>query len=146
VKPGDPDYPDPSTASATAIMRANGPTETGPERRVRSALHHAGLRFRKNQVIHVDGIRTRPDVVFRSASVAVFVDGCFWHLCPEHSSQPKANSAYWAPKLYRNVDRDRRIDEALTEAGWTVVRVWEHEPVASAVTRILATLERAATA
>jgi len=71
VRPGDIGYPNPSTATATVIMRANRPLETGPERRVRSALHRAGLRFRKNEIVRARGLRTRPDIVFRSAGVAV---------------------------------------------------------------------------
>jgi DNA mismatch endonuclease (patch repair protein) len=60
--------------------------------------------------------------------VAVFVDGCFWHVCPIHGSQPKANSAYWAPKLAENLQRDNRSTKALQDAGWLVIRLWEHVP------------------
>ncbi|MCB0867348.1 MAG: DNA mismatch endonuclease Vsr [Solirubrobacterales bacterium] len=69
----------------------------------------------------------KPDVVFTRQKVAVFVDGCFWHGCPEHGTTPKANSDYWKPKLERNMARDREVDFGLTAAGWTVVRVWEHD-------------------
>ncbi len=66
-------------------------------------------------------------MVFRSAQVAVFVDGCFWHRCPDHSTDPKTNADYWTPKLRRNVERDRETDQLLADAGWVSVRVWEHE-------------------
>lgn len=136
MKPGESGYPNPTSATASVIMRANPPMNTGPEVRVRSALHRAGFRFRKNRAVAAGGIRARPDVVFPAARVAVFVDGCFWHRCPEHGTSPRSNDDYWTPKLARNVERDQRIDEALSASGWTVIRVWEHEPPAEAATRI----------
>jgi DNA mismatch endonuclease (patch repair protein) len=72
-------------------------------------------------------VRRTADMVFRSAQVAVFVDGCFWHRCPVHSTDPKTNADYWTPKLRRNVERDRETDQLLADAGWVSVRVWEHE-------------------
>jgi len=77
-------------------------------------------------------------VVFIGAKVAVDIDGCFWHRCPIHGTEPKKNSAYWRPKLDANVARDRRTDRLLHEAGWTVLRVWEHEEPHSVVARIAA--------
>jgi DNA mismatch endonuclease (patch repair protein) len=74
----------------------------------------------------------RPDVVFPRARLAVFVDGCFWHGCPEHGTQPTRNSHYWTAKLARNLERDRRHDAFLSEAGWTVLRIWEHEAASEA--------------
>jgi DNA mismatch endonuclease (patch repair protein) len=118
------------------IMRANPPAGTGPELRLRSALHRAGLRFWKNHAISVEDVRTHPDVVFPRARVAVFVDGCFWHSCPEHGTLPRANAHYWGPKLARTVERDRRADRALSAAGWRVIRVWEHDPIAESVARV----------
>ncbi len=88
-------------------------------------------------MISLSDVRARPDIAFPGARVAVFLDGCFWHRCPEHGSAPKANEQYWTPKLARNVERDRRIDGALSAAGWTVVRVWEHELPEEAVVRVL---------
>jgi len=81
--------------------------------------------------------RVRPDVAFTRRKVAVFVDGCFWHACPEHGSKPKSNEWYWSPKLARNVERDRAADEALAHAGWAVVRLWEHIPLADAVALVV---------
>jgi DNA mismatch endonuclease (patch repair protein) len=66
--------------------------------------------------------------VFTRAKVAVYVDGCFWHKCPTHATIPKANREWWVAKLETNVRRDRDTDDRLVAAGWTVVRVWEHEP------------------
>lgn len=118
-------------------MLGNRRTGTKPEVELRSALHTAGLRFRKDYRLDVSGIRVRPDVVFTRAKVAVFVDGCFWHSCPRHGTRPKRNASYWGPKLARNVARDRAQDAALSASGWTVVRVWEHETVAEAVRAVL---------
>jgi DNA mismatch endonuclease (patch repair protein) len=80
--------------------------------------------------------------VFGSQRVAIFVDGCFWHGCPVHATRPKANSAWWLAKLDANWKRDRDTDLRLTEAGWQVIRVWEHELPADASARILRALQR----
>lgn len=82
-------------------------------------------------------------MVFTRARVAVYVDGCFWHGCPEHQKLPKSNADYWVPKLASNVDRDRRIDSALYEAGWQVVRIWEHEALEASVASVLEHLDHA---
>ena len=108
-------------------MRGNRKVDTGPEVRLRSAMHRAGLRFRKARMVEVDGLRVRPDVVFPRQRLAIFVDGCFWHSCPQHGTSPRANTAYWIPKLERNFERDRLVNTALATAGWSVLRVWEHE-------------------
>ena len=108
-------------------MRGNRKLDTRPEVRLRSAMHRAGMRYRKWRLIAADDLRVRPDVVFPRQRLAVFVDGCFWHGCPAHGSRPRANPEYWLPKLQRNAERDRRVDAALAAAGWSVVRVWEHE-------------------
>lgn len=114
-------------------MLGNRRTNTKPEVALRSGLHAAGLRFRKDLRLDLGEVKVRPDIVFTRARVAVFVDGCFWHRCPIHGVMPKRNSEFWTPKLIRNVDRDREQDAALRNAGWTVVRVWEHVPVDDAV-------------
>jgi len=107
-------------------MQGNRGKDTRPEIALRSALHRRGLRFFKNRRPLPD-VRCRADIVFPGARVAVFVDGCFWHRCPVHGVSPTANRAYWHAKLDRNVARDRRNDGVLAEAGWRVVRVWEHD-------------------
>lgn len=129
-------YPEPTDAAATRVGRGNRRTGTKPEVALRSALHRLGLRFRKDFPIDTGRRKVRPDIVFTRARVAVFVDGCFWHGCPEHQVLPRANPDYWRPKLRRNVERDRETGIALAEAGWDVVRVWEHEGVEQAARRI----------
>lgn len=129
-------YPEPSSRRAKLFALSNRRADTGPERRLRSELHRRGLRYRKDHALTVEGMRIRPDVVFAAARVAVFVDGCFWHGCPEHGRRPVSNSEYWGPKLDRNVQRDQQATDALVTAGWRVVRVWEHESVDSAADRI----------
>lgn len=129
-------YPVPSSATASAVMKGNQSRDTRPEVAVRSALHRRGLRFRKDYLLRVDGRRYRPDIVFTRQRVAVFLDGCFWHGCPKHGRTPRANNTYWSAKLARNVARDRQNDEALKDADWQVVRLWEHESVEAAVTTI----------
>ena len=120
-------YPRPTSAAVTAVMRANRKADTKPEIRLRSALHRRGLRFRLGVPIAAGSVRVVPDIVFRRARLAVFIDGCWWHRCPEHGVMPGSNTAYWLPKLDRNVERDRRVDAALSADGWVVVRVWEHD-------------------
>lgn len=127
-------------------MQAIRRTDTKPERELRSALHRLGFRFRKDVRVDLQTARVRPDILFPRRRLAVFVDGCFWHSCPVHGRQPGTNSAYWNPKLARTVERDREADAALHEAGWEVVRVWEHEQAAEAVRRVtdaLAKIDRA---
>jgi DNA mismatch endonuclease (patch repair protein) len=124
-------------------MRANRRKDTKPEVALRSALHAAGYRFRKDYRLDLGVVRVRPDIVFTRHKVAVFVDGCFWHVCPIHGREPTTNEWYWGPKLRRNVERDRAADAALAEAGWAVIRVWEHESGADAVLAVSRALEHA---
>ena len=119
-------------------MKANRRTDTKPELALRSALHALGYRYRKDFRLDLPARRVRPDIAFTARKVAVFVDGCFWHACPDHGSQPKNNEWYWSPKLARNVERDRAADAALAQAGWIVVRLWEHVPVTEAVALVTA--------
>ncbi|MDP9412311.1 MAG: very short patch repair endonuclease [Actinomycetota bacterium] len=110
-------------------MRGSTRRDTKPELALRSELHRRGLRFRVDFPIEARGRRVRADVAFPRQRVAVFVDGCFWHRCPEHGRKPEVNLDYWQPKFRRNVERDRAVDAALRAAGWDVVRLWEHETV-----------------
>jgi DNA mismatch endonuclease (patch repair protein) len=116
-------------------MQGNRASETRPELALRSELHQRGLRFRKHHA-PLKGLRCRADVVFPRERVAVFVDGCFWHRCPEHGTAPRTNSDYWSQKLDRNVARDRNNNDALTKAGWKVIRIWEHESTATAANTV----------
>ena len=117
-------------------MRSNVRVDTKPELALRRALHQRGLRFRKDLPIPLNRIRVRPDVVFTKAKVAVFQDGCWWHGCGEHGTRPKRNAEFWNRKLDETVRRDLRVTAALTNAGWTVIRVWEHEAATDAAERI----------
>lgn len=97
--------------------------DTSAELKLRRAVWALGLRYRVNRLIG----RTKPDLVFVSARIAVFVDGCFWHQCPLHGVLPKNNREFWQQKLKRNVQRDAESTQMLTDAGWRVLRYWEHE-------------------
>ncbi|MEU4597796.1 very short patch repair endonuclease [Nocardia sp. NPDC023988] len=113
-------------AATSARMSRQRRAHTAPELALRRELHRAGLRYFVDRA-PIKGQRRRADVVFPRRRVAVYVDGCFWHRCPEHATDPKNNAEWWAQKLAGNVARDRATDAALIEAGWQVVRVWEHE-------------------
>lgn len=99
--------------------------DTGPEMRVRRALHRAGLRYR----LHKKGLPGRPDLVLPSRSLAVFVHGCFWHRHPDPECRlarlPKSRLEFWKPKLEGNRERDIRAVAALEELGWRVLTIWE---------------------
>lgn len=116
-------------------MKRQGRRDTRPEMSLRRELWRRGLRYRVDTP-PLPGLRRRADVVFARARVAVFVDGCFWHLCPDHATAPKANGAWWSAKLGANVARDRDTDRRLAEDGWTVLRIWEHESVVDAADRV----------
>ncbi len=119
-------------------MRANRRSDTRPERELRSALHRQGLRFRKNHPIRTPERVVRPDIVFTRRRLALFLDGCYWHVCPEHGTQPSRNADYWAEKLAGNVARDKAVNRELTKAGWHVIRIWEHEPLDAVAERVAA--------
>jgi DNA mismatch endonuclease (patch repair protein) len=107
-------------------MRANKKRNSSPELKVRSAAHRLGLRFFVLRSPEPQ-IRVCADLVFPTSKVAVFVDGCFWHGCSLHGTEPKTNAGYWKNKIQGNISRDRRVDEELKQAGWLSVRIWEHE-------------------
>lgn len=112
-------------------MQANKSRDTGPEIALRRELFKRGLRYRVD-VAPLPGVRRTVDIVFSDAKVAVLVDGCFWHGCPEHCRLPKSHSDYWDDKVKRNVERDQATNGILEAAGWQVLRFWEHEPAAMA--------------
>ena len=107
-------------------MLANKSRDTRPELLVRSLVHRRGLRYRIS-ARPLPGLRRTADLVFRPTRVAVFVDGCYWHGCPHHYKEPKTNTDYWRAKIAGNGQRDRQTDKLLSEAGWLVLRFWEHE-------------------
>lgn len=102
---------------------------------MRSALHALGMRYRLD-VRPLPTLRRRADIVFRPERVAVFVDGCYWHGCPDHGRPVRSNSEWWASKIAANRDRDADTTDRLEKAGWTVVRVWEHDEPHTAAQRI----------
>lgn len=123
---------DPTTSQRLSRQRTR---DTAPEVAIRSIVHRTGLRYR----IHVRPLpflRREADMVFGPAKVAVFVDGCFWHQCPAHATQPKSNGAWWAAKLKRNIERDLETDQTLRANGWDPIRIWEHEDPREAAKRI----------
>ncbi|MEV0384271.1 very short patch repair endonuclease [Nonomuraea sp. NPDC050643] len=125
----------PTSASSEGVrrsMKANKGRDTKPELALRRAVHALGLRYRVS-IRPLPSIRRTADLVFTKAKVAVFMDGCFWHGCPQHHTKAATNADYWAEKVVKNRARDNETDRILAEAGWTVIRVWEHEdPVSSA--------------
>lgn len=116
-----------SSEANRASMRANRSRDTKPEILVRSLLHRRGLRFQVCAKPLAD-VRWTADVIFPARKVAIFIDGCFWHGCPDHYREPRTNSAYWSSKISRNQHRDGEFDRLLEAAGWTVVRRWAHDP------------------
>ncbi|MFE2127569.1 very short patch repair endonuclease [Streptomyces amritsarensis] len=126
----------PSSPTVSARMSRQARRNTGPELAVRKLLHAAGLRYRLQVKVPTMPRRTI-DIAFPGAKVAVFLDGCFWHGCPEHATQPKANAQWWREKLDKNMARDRETSELLAAAGWTVLRFWEHETAESVVARVI---------
>ncbi len=128
-----------TTASSACVrrsMQANRPRDTKLEVAFRSALHRAGMRYVKHRR-PVPGLRCEPDILFPAIKLAVFFDGCFWHACPVHRTvRPRTNAEWWDAKLQANVERDRKNDAALESAGWAVLRLWEHEPIDVAVSRV----------
>ncbi|MFD0064889.1 very short patch repair endonuclease [Streptomyces sp. NPDC056637] len=132
----------PSSPGVSSRMSRQARKDTAPEVAVRRLLHASGLRYR----LHVrvpDMPRRTIDIAFTRAKVAVFLDGCFWHGCPEHATQPKANAEWWRAKLDRNMARDRETTECLTTSGWTVLRFWEHEDPVEVAARLAAVVREA---
>lgn len=116
----------PSSPGVSDRMSRQASRDTAPEVAVRKLLHASGYRYRLNErVPHMS--RRTIDIAFTRAKVAVFMDGCFWHGCPDHATHPKANAEWWRQKLDRNMARDIETTEHLVAAGWTVLRFWEHE-------------------
>ena len=117
-------------------MQGNRKRDTKPELALRRELHRRGLRYRVDAPLPLAGVRRRADVVFPRRRIAVFVDGCFWHGCEQHGTSPSTNATYWTVKIARNVSRDAETRRLLQDAGWVVVRVWEHEDPTVAASRI----------
>ncbi|MFI1464545.1 very short patch repair endonuclease [Nocardia carnea] len=129
---------DPVTSARMSRQRR---AHTAPELALRRELHRRGIRYFVDRA-PIRGQRRRADLVFPRRRVAVYVDGCFWHRCPVHATDPKNNADWWAEKLAGNVARDRATDAALVAAGWQVVRIWEHEDPVCAADRVQTVLGR----
>lgn len=123
-------------------MQGNKRRDTRPELGIRRLLHRAGLRYLVDQQ-PTPSVKGRADIVFRRARIAIFIDGCFWHGCPEHYRRPSSNKAYWNDKLQRNRQRDADVDHALRQAGWRVLRYWEHDEPEAVVESIKRALREA---
>lgn len=121
-------------------MQANRSRDTKPELEIQRRLHELGLRYRV-AIAPEPGLHRRADIVFTRARVAVFIDGCFWHGCPEHGrSTFNHNAEYWPAKIATNVARDADTNAKLDAAGWHVVRYWEHDDAAAVVEEIRQTV------
>ena len=140
-RPRRPGVPAPSSEDARKRMVAVRGADTGPERRLRSELHRLGLRYRLHRRV-IPELRRQVDIAFGSARVAVFVDGCFWHGCPDHGTQAKANAEFWRSKIEENRRRDLDTDTRLRAIGWKVIRIWEHESPAVAARRVAVEVHR----
>lgn len=130
--------PRPVKASSPGVrksMQSNKSRDTKPEPALRRAVHALGLRYRVS-MRPLSSVRRTADLVFTRARVAVFLDGCFWHGCPEHHTKSATNADYWAEKVRRNRERDAETDKILHEAGWRTIRIWEHEDPREAAARI----------
>lgn len=137
--------PGASSRAVAARMSRQARKDTAPELAVRRSLHAAGLRYRVSY--GVPGLaRCTIDIAFTRAKVAVFIDGCFWHSCPEHATVPQANQDWWRAKLAANRERDTRVTAHLVTLGWVVLRVWEHEDPQVARLRVVSQLQVTATA
>ncbi|MEU9243514.1 very short patch repair endonuclease [Streptomyces sp. NPDC048385] len=130
-----------SSAARRRNMQAIRSRDTKPEWLIRRLVHAQGLRYRV-AARPLPDLRRTADLVFGPAKVAVFIDGCYWHGCPEHYVPPKTNSGYWSDKVLRNMARDRDTDQRLMDAGWLVLRFWEHEPSDSCADKITAAVNR----
>lgn len=129
--------PKPLDETVRQRMSRQARRNTQVELQVRRRLHSAGYRYRVDYRPD-QSMRCRGDIVFTRRKVIVFIDGCFWHGCPLHATQPKNNADWWRAKLASNVERDRRHSDALHDLGWRVLRFWEHEDPADICGRIVA--------
>jgi DNA mismatch endonuclease, patch repair protein len=130
---------DTPSESKRRAMQAQRVRDTVPEMELRRELNRRGLRYRVDLSVLP---RRKADIVFTRSKLAVFVDGCFWHGCPMHGTWPQSNAAWWRTKIERNRERDAETSALLVDAGWGVVRVWEHEDPVRAASRVAAAVER----
>lgn len=130
-----------SSPGVSARMSRQPSRDTAPEVAVRKLLHASGYRYRLNErVPHMS--RRTIDIAFTRVKVAVLLDGCFWHGCPEHATQPKSNAEWWRQKLDRNMARDAETTTHLVSEGWTVLRFWEHEAPGGVAEQVARAVDR----
>jgi DNA mismatch endonuclease, patch repair protein len=127
--------PAPISVQVSQQMANVARRDTRPELELRRELHTRGMRYRVDARPH-PALRGRADILFRRAQVAVYVDGCFWHNCPDHGVLPKNNRDWWRAKFMATELRDRATEATLHDMGWTVMRVWEHEEPTGAADRV----------
>ena len=142
ISPGLPESSWATTPGIRRVMQGNRSRDTRPEVAVRRLVHGAGYRYR----IHsypVASIRRRADMVFTCRRIAVFIDGCFWHACPDHFVAPKRNVEYWDRKIAKNRTRDTQTNDQLRRAGWDVLRFWEHESPDEIAAKVIRTVRSA---
>lgn len=130
----------PSSAEARKRMQSVRQKNTSAEAALRRELHRRGLRYRV-QVAVLTKPRRVADVAFSGLRVAVFVDGCFWHGCPQHATWPKQNAEFWRAKILANQQRDRDTDERLRAEGWKVIRAWAHEAPVRVAAKVATAVE-----
>lgn len=131
-----------SSEVVRANMKRQKRRDTRCELAVRRHLHSVGLRYRVD-FRPLQSQRFRADIGWKSLKLAIFIDGCFWHGCPEHGTTPRSNTEWWTEKLSQNKQRDVRAVQQLEDEGWTVLRFWEHEPaekVADVIISLVSTL------
>jgi|SRR5690606_29099008 len=134
--------PTPSSEAVAARMRNTPQKDTPFELKVKRLLRQRGWSFEEDRA--VAGVsRSRPDIVFTGERLAVYLDGCYWHWCPQHFTLPTHNRDWWIDKLLANVQRDRKHVREFAEAGWLVLRFWEHEDPQTVADIIEETLGRA---
>jgi DNA mismatch endonuclease (patch repair protein) len=133
--------PEPASEAVRTRFKSQRVRDTNAELSVRKAVHGMGLRYRVDAKPETD-LRVRADLLFTKARVAVFIDGCFWHGCPDHFIPPKNNAEWWATKIARNRERDQASRRELTNRGWIVLSIWEHEFPGDAAS-VIVTLVRA---
>jgi DNA mismatch endonuclease (patch repair protein) len=132
--------PPASSISALKRMKSTRQHDTAPELELQSLLRDVSIEFETN-AFPIAGFRRKADILFRDKKIAVFIDGCFWHGCPIHGTWPKENADFWRQKILKNQDRDRDTNIKLVEAGWKVIRVWEHEEMNDVAQRIINELD-----